>query len=60
LHERQCVAVRIIKECHAKIVIIHLGDEMRLDSERDAPLLQFGDSKLKISAPEVDAADWSE
>jgi hypothetical protein len=37
LHQRQGVSVRVVEKRHPQIVIVHLGDQMRLTVEPDPP-----------------------
>jgi hypothetical protein len=40
------VTVGVFEERHAKVVIVHFGDEMRLAREGDAAALKLSDGEL--------------
>jgi hypothetical protein len=48
--------VGVLEEGHPKIVVVHLGDQVRAKGEDDAALLELGHGQCDISATEVDAA----
>jgi hypothetical protein len=50
------MAVRIVEERHPQIVIIHLGDEVRLMGEANATLCQFHHRQGYIRTPKVNAS----
>ena len=50
------MAVRIGKERHPEIVVVHLRDQVRLGRERCAPPGQLADGKRDVGAAEIDAA----
>src|SRR3954469_13832868 len=54
LHQSQRVAVRVGEERHPQIVVIHLGDQMRLAAESHAALLELAYRKRNIGATKVD------
>ena len=56
LHHRERMTVGIGEESHPEIVIVHLGDQVRLVRECDAASGQLTDGERDVRAAEVDAA----
>src|SRR5688572_33096634 len=54
LHQGKRVPVRVPEECHPEIVIVHLGDQVRLAVKDHAPTGKLSNRESDVRAAEID------